>query len=344
MKNDAGYTLVELVVAAALMLTVTAGIFSMLADGLGRSALWQETADLHQRARVALDVVAAELLAAGAGAASGPLNLFLPPVEPRRQGRGLSISAVTVRYVPDNAAASVLTSDLAPDGLSATVAIQSGCRQGAEACGFTSEMDVVLFDGSGNWDMSTVQSATGATVTLTNLGGSRSVTYSAGARIVQVTATTLFADAAVRQLRRERPGGGALPVVDDFIDLQLSYFGDPLPPAAPVPPRGVANCLFTSSGDRIPRPVLPADHGGLATLPLSMLQDGPFCGAGERSYDVDLLRIRSVRATMRLQSGADALRGQDRRLFARPGSATLMERMVPDAVLSIELTPRNLQR
>ncbi|MGI8619774.1 MAG: type II secretion system protein [Gemmatimonadaceae bacterium] len=344
MKNDAGYTLVELVVAAAVMLTITAGMFSVLGDGLGRSALWNETADLHQRARVALDVVASELLAAGAGAASGPLNLFLPPVEPKRQGSALSINAVTVRYVPDNAAASTLTSDLAPEGLSATVAIHSGCPLGTEACGFTADMDVVLFDDSGNWDMSTVQSAAGATVTLINVLGSRSTTYSAGARIAQVIETTLFADAAVRQLRRERPGGAALPVVDDFIDLQLSYFGDPFPPAAPVPPPGAANCLFTSSGDRIAHPVLPQDHGGLAALPLSMLQDGPFCGAGERSYDLDLLRIRSVRAIVRLQSGADSLRGQDLRLFARPGSATLMERMIPDAVLSIELTPRNLQR
>lgn len=344
MRNAAGYTLIELVIAAAIMLTITGGIFSVVRDGLGSSALWNETADLHQRARVAVDALALELLAAGAGPDSGPLVRVLPPIEPGRPGGEFSTHAVTVRYVPGHAPASTLTGDLAPDRQTAAIAMHSGCPQRAEACGFTAGMSVVFFDAAGHWDIATVQAAVGTTVTLITEAGLRSVTYPAGAQIAQIVETTLFADAEERQLRRERPGGAALPVVDNFIDLQLSYFGDPFPPLAPVPPVGTANCLFTAAGDRIAHPVLPADHGALAALPLSMLQDGPFCGAGERAYDLDLLRLRSIRARVRLQSGVDALRGQDPGLFARPGSATLTERMIPDAVLSVELTPRNLQR
>ncbi|HXG55635.1 MAG TPA: prepilin-type N-terminal cleavage/methylation domain-containing protein [Vicinamibacterales bacterium] len=344
MNNAAGFSLVELIVATAIMLTVSGGAFALLGDGLGRSALWNETADLHQRARVALDVVASELSQAGAGAAGGPLGGFFPPVEPRRRGSLMSASAVTIRHVPDMAPVSTLAADLMPADPVARIAIHSGCRLGVEACGFAAGMDVVLFDGGGNWDLGTILGVAGDIVTVADVIGPRSITYGAGAQIVQIIETTLFSDAAERQLRRQQPGSAALPVVDNVIDLQLSYFGDPLPPLAPVPPLGVANCLFTSNGDRLAHPTLPADHGGLAALPLSMLQDGPFCGTGDQSYDLDLLRIRSIRATVRVQSGVAALRGQDPRLFAQPGTASVMERMIPDAILSVEMTPANLQR
>jgi hypothetical protein len=90
--------------------------------------------------------------------------------------------------------------------------------------------------------------------------------------------------------------------------------------------------------------VLYADSGGLAQLPVAMLTDGPFCGTGASAYDVDLLRIRSVRVTMRVQTGVDLLRGIDSRWFARPGSATARGRMIPDEIVSLDLSPRNLQR
>ncbi|MEO6212112.1 MAG: type II secretion system protein [Vicinamibacterales bacterium] len=344
MKGQRGYTLVELLVAAAVMVTATSGIFVLLANGLGNSALWNESADLHQRARVAADVLSSELAAAGAGTPEGPLIRFLPPVEPRRRGRAAAMNAVTIRSVPDNAPWSTLTADLPVDGSSARIAIHAGCRVGIAACGFGVGTEVVLFDGAGNWDLAFVQGAGGDTLALADVVGSRSVAYLAGARIAQIVETTLFLDEVERQLRREQPGSGALPVIDHVVGLQLSYFGDPLPVSEPAPPPGVANCLFTSSGGRIAHPVLAADHGRLAAMPVSMLTDGPFCGSGAGAYDVDLFRIRSIRASVRLQTGVEMLRGREPRLFIHPGGATIAERMIPDTVMSVELSPRNLLR
>ena len=344
MKHQAGYTLVELVVAAALMLTVASGLFAVIGKGLGSSAVWNESADLHQRARVAAETFTAEINAAGAGTPSGSLVRFLPAVQPGRRGLGAAADAITVRYVPLNGASTTLGTDLAPGASAAVLVIDPGCGVATTACGFVAGMDVILFDQAGNWDLSTVQSIAPGTLELANLTGMRSSTYLAGSHIAQLTETTLFLDRAERQLRREQPGASALPVIDNVVDLQLSYFGDPLPPVEPLPPLGVANCLATDTGAPIAQPVLYADRGGLALLPIAMLTDGPYCGAGGGAYDVDLLRIRSIRAVVRLQAGAETLRGGDPRLFARPGSAGTRDRMIPDEIVTLDLTPRNLQR
>jgi len=344
MNKQDGYTLVELVVAAAVMLTVMSGIFAVIGKGLGSTALWSESADLHQRARVAAETFASEIGAAGAGTEAGPLIRFLPAIEPGRRGFAAGANAITVRYVPGYGPSSTLSADLSPAMSSAAVVVHQGCRAGTTACGFVAGIDVILFDAAGNWDLSTVQSIGPGTLELANVTAGRSVTYSAGSYIAQVVETTLFLDPVERQLRREQPGGSALTVLDNVVDLQLAYFGDPLPPVEPVPPAGVGNCLVTSSGSPVTHAVLYADRGGLASLPISMLTDGPYCGTGPGSFDVDLLRIRTVRATLRLQTGVDELRGTDFRLFARPGSATARDRAIPDEIVSLDLSPRNLQR
>jgi hypothetical protein len=344
MKSQAGHTLIEFVIAAAVMALVTGGIFAILDNGLGDSTLWSESSDLQQRARVAADTLTSELSAAGAGLPDGPLIRFLPVIEPRRRGFGASLSAITIRHVPEDAPWSTLTVDLSPAASVATIATHPGCRAGASACGFATGEEVVVFDGAGNWDLASVEGVGSNTLQLANVSGVRSSAYTAGARIVQVMETTLFLDAAERQLRREQPGSGALPVTDNVVDFQLSYFGSPIAPTAPIPPLGVPNCLFTSTGDPVATAILSADHGGLASLPVSMFTDGPYCGTGANAYDVDLLRIRTVRAVLRLQTGVDTLRGIDSRLFARPGVATTRQRMIPDAIVAFDLSPRNLQR
>jgi hypothetical protein len=344
MNNQAGHTLVEFAIGAAIMLLVSSGMFALVGQGLGNSTLWSESSDLHQRARVAAEALQFELSAAGAGVPAGPLTRFLPAVEPRRRGFAASLNAVTFRYVPENAPWSTLSAPLTPDMSLATIAVHSGCPAGSSGCGFAAGSNVVLFDAAGNWDVAAVQGVGTTTLELSNVAGARSSSYGVGAHVVQAVEMTLFLDTAQRQLRREQPGSSALPFIDNVVDLRIAYFGDPLPPTDPVPPPGVANCLFTSSGDAVPGAVLPPDYGGLASLPLSMLTDGPFCGTGAGAYDVDLLRIRTIRVTLRLQTGVDTLRGTEPQLFAQPGSGTVRQRMIPDELVSLDLSPRNLQR
>ena len=55
-----------------------------------------------------------------------------------------------------------------------------------------------------------------------------------------------------------------------------------------------------------PRPLLmPLAAGTISEIPLERFTDGPFCGIAPNRFDADLLRIRRVRVTLRLQA-ADA--------------------------------------
>jgi hypothetical protein len=73
-----------------------------------------------------------------------------------------------------------------------------------------------------------------------------------------------------------------------------------------------------------------------------MLTDGPMCGGGTNQFDADLLRVRKIRVTMRVQAANPALRGTDTTLFRNPGTATGGEKFVPDYTISFEVAPRNL--
>jgi hypothetical protein len=59
-------------------------------------------------------------------------------------------------------------------------------------------------------------------------------------------------------------------------------------------------------------------------------------------YDADLLRIRKVRVTLRIQTGIAALRGPAGTLFTRGGTSRTAEGFLPDLETRFEVTPRNL--
>ena len=345
MKGRNGYTVIELLVATAVLLAATGAVFHLLDDGVGRSALWNEAADLHQRARVGVEALSSEISAAGAGGDVTSLASYLATVEPRRRLSGAaSPLSMTVRYAPDNAPRSTLTSSLLPGATLVHIARHDGCPDGTTACGFHPNMNVLVFDRAGNWDTVTVVTIAPDTLIVTDLPVSRTVSYEAGANVMQVTEATVYYEPSDGTLRREHAGASNLPLLDNVVDLQFAYFGDPDPPVAPRPPPGVANCLYDAAGSRVTLPTLSADHGALAGLPLAMLSDGPMCGSDATAYDVDLLRIRKIRASFRLQAGVPMLRGSDPRLFARPGSARASDRMLPDQSLVLAFSPRNLQR
>ncbi len=73
-----------------------------------------------------------------------------------------------------------------------------------------------------------------------------------------------------------------------------------------------------------------------------MLTNGPFCGGGSNQFDPDLLRVRKVRMTVRLQVGSAQLRGTDQTLWRNPGQAQAAQKLVPDYAVTFEVTPRNL--
>ena len=63
-----GFSLVELLIATALTMTVAAGVFALIAPSRHAFDMQFESVDMTQRLRVAVDTLNAHLNRAGAGA------------------------------------------------------------------------------------------------------------------------------------------------------------------------------------------------------------------------------------------------------------------------------------
>ena len=85
--------------------------------------------------------------------------------------------------------------------------------------------------------------------------------------------------------------------------------------------------------------------GSLVEIPPAHMTDGPWCpDAGARNrFDADLLRIRRVRFTLRVQAALPSLRGPAGALFANGGFARGAGRSVPDLEVTLDVTPRNVK-
>jgi hypothetical protein len=198
------------------------------------------------------------------------------------------------------------------------------------------------------------------------------------AKVVQVVERTyhLKTDHARKAYQLMQYDGSAaadVPVVDNVVGLAFEYYGDSQPPTLrrPLshatgpwtsygpkpPPPGVTttaypageNCLFTLNEDgvHVPRLLVLGDGSNpnaLVALRPPELSDGPWCPdatSGNR-YDADLLRIRRIGVTVRVQAAIEAMRGPASVLFANAGTSRSGTRWVPDQQVRIQVSPRNL--
>ena len=72
--REAGYTLIELLVSTAIMVTVTGAIFSLMNPAEGSAQTQPEVADMQQRMRVGNDTLFKEVMMAGAGPYQGNIT------------------------------------------------------------------------------------------------------------------------------------------------------------------------------------------------------------------------------------------------------------------------------
>lgn len=362
--SESGYSLVELLVSSAIMLVVTGAIFGLMNPAHGTSQAQPEVSDMQQRMRVGSDTLFKELVMAGAGMYQGPVGgslvAFLAPIMPRRLGfvgnDGPEVfrpDAITLSYVPNTYSQTTISSPMPNVSAELKVHDQPNCPKLEELCGFKTGMRVLIFDAQGNFDFFTITHVQDSAGHIQHRNQDLSVPYEVGAIVTQAEANTYYwcspingipcpDDPDAWQLRRYDGYQGDVPIADNVVGLEFSYFGDPNPPTEPKPKAGTANCLYDAAGNLKNLPVLPTDDGSLATLTPAMLTDGPFCGGGFNIYDADLLRVRKVRVTLRMQAGLAALRGSDATLWRNPGKAGTAERRVPDYEVSFEVTPRNL--
>jgi hypothetical protein len=374
--REEGFSLLELIIAMGIMLAVTGSIFGLMNPSQGTFQTQPEVADMQQRLRVVSDTLYKDMVMAGGGSyqgqRSGSLINYFAPVMPYRNGSTLDdppgtykTDTITVMYVPPTLSQTGLA-DKGPSLNSAEIGVtaEPGCPSGDPLCGFKEGMTVMMYDDSGNFD----------TFTITNVQpngqlhiqhNEEKLTYTdydkATTKIVQATNVVYYLNNTTRQLMfYDGTRNADVPVVDNVVGLSFEYYGEPQPPTlknptaasttwvttyGPKPKNGTANCVFDGSVQ--PQPLLPAlgaASSGLVKLTAAQLTDGPFCpNAGSLNrYDADLLRIRKIAATVRVQAAIAALRGPASVLFKNGGTSQGGGRWVPDQEIRFQVTPRNL--
>lgn len=356
LAGEAGFSLTEMLISTAIMLVVTGTIFSLMNPAEGNAQAQPEIADIQQRMRVGTDVLFKELIIAGAGPYQGPVTGalvgFFAPILPRRVGNASAdpttgagsfhTDRITLTYIPNSYSQTTISQAMPPQSSELKVTPQPNCPASEALCGFKEGMDVLIFDTAGHWDTFTITQVQDSAAHLQHRGDDLNYAYDAGASVTQVVTNTYFLNRATRQLMKYNGHDPEVPLVDNVVDLQFQYFGDPNSPRLPKPPLGIANCLYDAAGNHLVQPTLPAADGSLAELTAAVLTDGPYCGAGNSLFDVDLLRVRKVKVTIRMQAASPSLRGNDPVRFANPGTAVGGDRYVADYQMQFEVAPRNL--
>ena len=359
LRSERGYSLVEMLVSTAIMIGVTGAIFSLMNPAQGSAQSQPEVADQQQRLRVAQETLFKELVMVGAGpyqgTTTGSLINFFAPVLPRRTGRtnpdpttgtaSYKSDTITITYVPNSYSQTFVADPMPPNSAELKVKDQLHCPKGRELCGFEQGQDVLIFDKSGNFDTFTITQVQDSAGHLQHRGQNLNHTYDTDASVTMVNQFTYYLNRTTNQLMRYNGGIGIdseVAIADNIVDLQFQYYGDPNPPQFPKPVPPQANCLYDGGGNYIGPAAIPATDGSLALLTPAMLSNGPYCGGGSNQFDADLLRIRKVRVTLRVQTGVEGLRSRDTALFMKPGTAAGSARVVPDYRVSFEVTPRNL--
>lgn len=348
-KSEAGFTLLEMLVATAIIVTVTGAVFALMNPSQGMFVAQREVSDMQQRLRLGVDTLAKDIMMAGAGtytgAATGSLGNYFASVIPYRMGNinpdppgSLTTDRITVMYVPSTTAQTTISDPMPNQSAEVKVNEQPGCPSSDELCGFKENMMVLIFDESGAYDTFQVTQVQ-TSLHLQHRGQDFQKSYDAGAHITQVNAYTYWLKSddttGTYQLMRYDGYQGDLPVIDNVVGLSFEYYADPNPPQlrpgmvpattyGPAPP-GIGtdnawdswgageNCVFQNvGGTQEPRlPQLGSVNGGLVKLTAADLNDGPWCPdpAASGRYDADLFRIRKIRVAIRVQVADSSLRG-----------------------------------
>jgi hypothetical protein len=311
---------------------------------------------------------------------SGALVHTFAPVLPFRWGQSggdpvgtFRNDTITLISVPSTAAQTTLAADLIPGELTLQTTTAPGCPAGSNLCGFAAGMTVAVYDDTGNLGAFTIATVADAAAQLTltaRPANTAAATYKRGSNVVEVALHVYYlkTDLASQTFQLMHYHGTAnsdVPVVDHIVGLSFEFHGDPHPPTltvagdasyGPTPPAMALqttaypageNCVFQidpSSGQQVPRLQTLAASNGLTTLSAAQLIDGPWCpdAINPTRWDADLLRIRRVAITIRVEAALSALRGPAGVLFTNGGTSREPSRWAPDQELRVQVSPRNM--
>jgi prepilin-type N-terminal cleavage/methylation domain-containing protein len=354
-RREAGFTLVEMLVATAIFGAAFVVLFQLASTGQRVARAQPDAADMRQRLRVAADMIQRDLLMAGAGlvhgADAGPLVNYLPAVLPLRTGARkpdpeLSFfdDRVSIIYAEAGAAAAPLATNMATAVSAVPIETSAAGCPSAGLCGFEDGTRSLIVDTSGaglGFDLFSVSGTSGALAHGAPDPDFARAYPAAGTRVVPIRQRVYYFDAPTKRLMIYDGYQTDVPLAENIVLLKFEYFVDPWASSVPRPKDGEGNCLYTAASP--PTPLL-TDLGGPLLLPASapLLTDGPLCGLAPHRFDGDLLRVRRIRVTIRAQVADRSLRGSGAD-FATSGVSSDGASYVPDIEVTFDVTPRNLQ-
>lgn len=218
LAENRGFSLLELLVASAMAVMVVGGMLLILSGLQDVYRDQQQLMDAQMTARLALDQMQRDIQLAGVGLL-GMLSP-LPVVEPRVDG------GIDVRYNSGN-----LTARLAND-----VAGLTGQLEVDSVAGFEPGMQIVVYDGTGSFDLATLTAVSGNAL---SHDGVLSKTYrvvdGTAVKRVQTISYRLQVVDGVLGLVRQEGNDPPQPVALNMRALNVTYYDDADPPAAFVP-------------------------------------------------------------------------------------------------------------
>lgn len=295
-----------------------------------------------------------------------------------RRGTFFRTDTISVMYVPGDAPEAMLAAPMTGASGDISIATTSGCPPLVVACGFRAADRALIVDDGGGFDTFTVTGASGgalgAPATLQHGLDVLSRAYPAGSHVARLEMHTFYlrSDTSTDTFQLMHYDGDRTDeaLVDNVVALRFEYFGDPRPPAlvrdpsdpvgpwttyGPRPPMtGVdnaddswpagENCAFTIVGGAQVSRLGTLGAGSLVPLTQAQLTDGPWCAdaSSPTRFDADLLRVRKVRVTLRVQTGEKSLRPRTTTLVTKTGTNVEGARIVPDQEIRFDVTPRNL--
>jgi type II secretory pathway pseudopilin PulG len=276
--SRAGFTLIEMLVATMIMITVTGAIFTLMNPAQGTYQAQPELSDMQQRLRIGADTLTKDIIMAGAGSYmgsnAGALYNYFAPIMPYRAGELNPDSAagvfyrsdtITLMYVPPTPAqTTVIKNEGGNNSQELVVEAQKNCGtdQHNQLCGFHNNQHVLVYDVDGAWDTTILTNIQDEALHLQHSDKLSSAYDSGLAQLTEVATHTYYLknDSTTNTYQLMHYDGGAdatgdQPIVDNVVKLGFQYFGDPKPPML-IPGKSLCDVSvkgpFTTYGPKPP--------------------------------------------------------------------------------------------
>jgi len=218
LHDERGFSLLEILVASLMSVMVVGGMLLIL-DGLRDVHRdQQQLIEAQMTARLALEQMQRDIQLAGIGLL-GMLSP-MPVIEPRADG------GIDVRYNSDNVTAR----------LTANMSGTTGQLVVDDATGFAAGIEIVVYDGSGSFDLATVTQVQGTAI---SHDGTLSKVYlvadGAAVKRIQTISYRLQSVNGTFWLQRQEDSNSAQPVALNVRSMSITYYDDANPPVAFVP-------------------------------------------------------------------------------------------------------------